>query len=147
MEDQAELLRALREYERTGLTADIREILEASPDLARSCSHGYPQKHRVFDIIVGDRQYSVARCCSCNERVALVPNTTGFNDSPGVPLWVTGRYLRAWLSILRIMGEKTPVDWATLRTFVDSRTDEQIDQDLRQSKQRLDLALRNLLGL
>src|SRR5688572_13833338 len=115
---QRELRALWEQYELTGDTEPLAAFVETQASSLAECEHEFPYKHRICDVQLRGRYFRVLRCVECDEQLAFVPIAPNLaRDVPGVPYWLQGEVLAAWLAEEAECPTKAPVDWERYRDF------------------------------
>ncbi|MBB5020610.1 hypothetical protein HNQ59_003935 [Chitinivorax tropicus] len=114
MNIQGLLKRALSHYLEFGDSEELRQILNAHPEVISAEYGEYPDMHRLMDLRIGDRNFRLCRQISQQESITLIPIEELF-DTPGVPLWLTGGKLVLWATDEKENPSDEPIDWNRYR--------------------------------
>lgn len=117
---QENLKVALRVLLETGDSTQLRRVISEDSDSHSQLDGEYPDLHRILDFRDGEECFRVVRKVSMNEHLSVQSiDCTSFRSEPGVPLWLSGRELRRWVTEEKEEPSKGPVDWSTYRRNAD----------------------------
>jgi hypothetical protein len=97
---QREIRKALQTYladDDSEDDSELEHLISSHPEIIGKHTGKYPDVHRLMDVMVGDKLFTVLRQISKGEKIHLQPiDVDFFSEKLGVPLWVTGEALKRW---------------------------------------------------
>jgi hypothetical protein len=96
--------------------AVLLSFIESNPALKKLPALGYPQLHRIRDIVLCGRSFRVMRAVLADSEQLFFSDITDPNlEAAGVPDWLTGEKLKAWIQAEEVSPSKDRVNWDTFR--------------------------------